>query len=91
MFAYRFPNFCSRGPTATVHDEVEGLLLRALQLLPRKVLVPFQQVRGQHHVAGLIGRVFVTKEFELKIGEQSCPPYRRRGRFQKLQRWRTWG
>jgi len=58
---HRFPNFCSRGPTATVHDEVEGLLLRALQLLPRKVLVPFQQVRGQHHVAGLIDAVDVSK------------------------------
>ena len=36
-----------------MHDEVEGLFLGALQLLLRKVLVPFQQLGGQHHVASL--------------------------------------
>ena len=65
MSAYRFPNLSSRGPTAPVHDQVERLLFRALQLLLSKVLVPFQQLGGQHHVTGLIGRALWSKiEFD---------------------------
>ena len=84
LSAYRFPDLGSRGPAATVHDEVEGLLLGALQLLLRKVLVPFQQLGGQHHVASLIGRECDQVKF-------ASPPCRRHGRFQRQQRWRTWG
>ena len=56
MPPHRFPDLGSRGPTAAVHDEEERLVLGALQLLLGKLLVPFQEVGGQHHVAGLSGR-----------------------------------
>ena len=53
---HRFPDLGSRGPTAAVHDEEERLVLGALQLLLGKLLVPFEEVGGQHHIAGLSGR-----------------------------------
>ena len=58
MSAYRLPNLSSRGPTASVHDQVEGLLFRTLQLLLCKVLVPFQQLGGQNNIASLIETKF---------------------------------
>ena len=48
-----------------MHDEEERLVLGALQLLLGKLLVPFQEVGGQHHVAGLSGRNDDFKSYPL--------------------------
>ena len=46
---------------AAVHDEEGWLVVLGLDLLLDELLVVAQQVGGQHHVAGLVHTVHVTK------------------------------